>query len=57
MKQTVYDKEGASYELDSVDAREYLATGRYFNDAPEAGEDKPKRTNKTSKKTALDSSE
>lgn len=49
MKQTVYDAQGNSYTLDSVDAREYLATGRYFTDAPEQEAEKPKRASKQSK--------
>lgn len=27
---TVYDSEGRAYTVDSVDAREYVATGNYF---------------------------
>ena len=34
MKQIVYDKDGKPYERDSVDCREYLATGRYFTEPP-----------------------
>lgn len=43
MKQTVYDAQGNSYTLDSVDAREYLATGRYFTDVPTQEAEKSKR--------------
>lgn len=31
---TVYDEEGNSFTVDSVDAREYLATGRFFMKQP-----------------------
>lgn len=31
---TVYDFNGKSYDVDSVDAREYVATGRYFYENP-----------------------
>jgi hypothetical protein len=44
MQQTVYDAEGNSFTLDSVDAREYLATGRFFTDVPK--QEKPKQTPK-----------
>lgn len=52
MKQTVYDAQGNSYTLDSVDAREYLATGRYFTDVPKLDEEKPKRAPKATKQEA-----
>lgn len=52
MKQTVYDARGNSYTLDSVDAREYLATGRYFTDVPKLDEEKPKRAPKAMKQEA-----
>lgn len=52
MKQIVYDAQGNSYTLDSVDAREYLATGRYFTDVPEQEAENPKRVIKSTKKTA-----
>lgn len=52
MKQTVYDAQGNSYTLDSVDAREYLATGRYFTDVPKQDEEKPKRASKATKQEA-----
>jgi hypothetical protein len=50
MQQTVYDAHGNSFTLDSVDAREYLATGRFFTDVPKQQEaEKPKRASKQSK--------
>lgn len=52
MKQTVYDAQGNSYTLDAVDAREYLATGRYFTDVPRQDEEKPKRVTKAIKQEA-----
>jgi hypothetical protein len=32
--QTVYDAAGKAYELEPVDAREYVASGHYFNTKP-----------------------
>ena len=32
---TVYDADGKAYEVEPVDAREYLETGRYFASKPE----------------------
>lgn len=31
---TVYDEEGNSFTVDPVDAREYIATGRFFTERP-----------------------
>lgn len=31
----IYDKEGSQKDLESVDAREYVATGRWFYSPPE----------------------
>lgn len=52
--QTVYDKEGNAYEVDSVDAREYIAMGGYFSSNPKEKiviEEKAARVTKTSKQT------
>jgi hypothetical protein len=45
MMQTVYDKDGKAYEVDSVDAREYIAMGEYFSSKPgkEEAEAKPEK--------------
>lgn len=48
--QTVYDADGAAFEVESVDAREYVESGSYSYEAPsatpEAPADKPKRGRK-----------
>lgn len=31
---TVYDSNGKSYDVESVDAREYVASGNYFHQNP-----------------------
>ncbi len=36
MMQTVYDAEGKAHTVEPVDAREYLASGHYFEEAPAA---------------------
>jgi len=38
---TVYDEKGESFTVDSVDAREYLATGRFFSEPPQPEKPKP----------------
>ena len=47
---TVYDLQGNPHTVENVDAREFLATGRYFNsleDVPhEITQEKPKRGRK-----------
>lgn len=50
--QTVYDAQGNSFTVDAVDAREYLATGRFFTEKPEQDTEKPKRRSKTAKQEA-----
>jgi hypothetical protein len=45
---TVYDEDGRGYIVDTVDAREYLATGRFFNEPPEPA--KPKQAPKAKPK-------
>lgn len=35
-KVTVYDKEGKAHEVDSVDAKEYVASGGYTAENPNA---------------------
>ena len=34
MFKKVYDAEGKEYEVDAVDAKEYIATGRYTTSPP-----------------------
>ena len=38
VRQTVYDAEGTAFTVRAVDAREYLASGRYFTAPPEKPE-------------------
>ena len=38
VRQTVYDEGGNPFTVRAVDAREYLATGRYFKAPPDAPE-------------------
>ena len=33
--QTIYNAQGETKECESVDAREHIASGRWFNEAPE----------------------
>lgn len=33
--ETVYDAAGNAYQVESVDAREYVASGSYFRELPE----------------------
>lgn len=37
-KQIVYDSDGKSYEIEPVDAREYIASGYYSESPPEGTE-------------------
>ncbi len=34
--QTIYNAQGEAKECEAVDAREHIATGRWFNEAPKA---------------------
>ena len=34
MLKKVYDEQGNEFELEAVDAREYVETGRYFEQPP-----------------------
>lgn len=36
MKRTVYDKDGNAFEIEAIDAREWVATGNYANEPPAA---------------------
>lgn len=35
MKRTVHDKDGKAFEIEAIDAREWVATGNYTNEPPE----------------------
>ena len=41
--QTIYNAQGESKQCDPVDAREHIASGRWFTEAPEAKEEPAKR--------------
>ncbi len=49
---SVYDSDGNEYRVVPVDAKEYIATGRYFAEKPVQVAEKPKRGQKTSEKEA-----
>ena len=40
---TIYDEDGNPKEVESVDAREHIATGRWFGSPPESPPESGKR--------------